>query len=446
MTSTGLLAHSETVRSVIEGREIVKSFGETPALRGASVSVAPGEILAIMGPSGSGKSTLLHCLAGIFKPDSGEVWFDGQQIDQLDEPKRTRLRRTAVRIHLPVRPAGSGADRGGQHRPAAAPQQGPAGRTRIGRPPHGSAGWTCASLAGRRTGELSGGQAQRVALARALVMQPRVLFADEPTGSLDSLTGERVMDLLVELAHEEGAAVVLVTHDARVAAYSDREVDGARRPAHGSLQAARRRGHDQARTPPHAAKREGGPVRLLLTAVAVAIGVTVLLAVFADYHAFQVTSRRPSWESTQPIQGPVTSTSNVELWNYSENIYQGQFIEVLDVAALGPKAPVVPGIPKLPGAGQFYASPALATLLRSVPSNELGARFPGSQIGEIGQAALSGPQELVAIVGYSPARRSQRCRTRSASTASPRARSCRARPICIAWRFASAPSRSCSRC
>jgi ABC-type antimicrobial peptide transport system permease subunit len=145
-------------------------------------------------------------------------------------------------------------------------------------------------------------------------------------------------------------------------------------------------------------------VRLILTAVAVAIGVTVLLAVFADYHAFQVTSRRPSWESTQATQGPVTSTANVELWNYSETIYKGQFIEVLDVAALGPRAPVVPGISKLPGPGQFFASPALATLLHSVPSTELGARFPGSQIGEIGQAALSGPQDLVAIVGYSPAR------------------------------------------
>jgi putative ABC transport system ATP-binding protein len=222
MTSTGLLSKRE-VRLVIEGREIVKSFGETPALRGASVSVAPGEILAIMGPSGSGKSTLLHCLAGIFKPDSGEVWYEGQQIDQLDESKRTRLRRTEFgfifqfgqlvpeltavdNVALPL--LLNKTSRKDAYRAADA---------LLGR-------LDMRELAGRRTGELSGGQAQRVALARALVMQPRVLFADEPTGSLDSLTGERVMELLVALAHEEGAAVVLVTHEARVAAYSDREV------------------------------------------------------------------------------------------------------------------------------------------------------------------------------------------------------------------------------
>src|SRR5487761_350914 len=80
---------------LLEARDIVKSFGQTPALRGASVAVGQGEILAIMGPSGSGKSTLLHCLAGIFRPDSGEVWFDGRRLDTLDEAERTRLRRTA---------------------------------------------------------------------------------------------------------------------------------------------------------------------------------------------------------------------------------------------------------------------------------------------------------------------------------------------------------------
>src|SRR5260221_6706419 len=80
---------------LVEARDVVKSFGEPPAVRGASVAVSPGEILAVMGPSGSGKSTLLHCLAGIFEPDRGEVWFDGQRLDTLGEAERTRLRRTA---------------------------------------------------------------------------------------------------------------------------------------------------------------------------------------------------------------------------------------------------------------------------------------------------------------------------------------------------------------
>jgi putative ABC transport system ATP-binding protein len=83
------------VQSLIEARGVVKSFGQTPALRGASVAVTRGEILAVMGPSGSGKSTLLHCLAGIFAPDRGEIWFDGRRLDALSEAERTRLRRTA---------------------------------------------------------------------------------------------------------------------------------------------------------------------------------------------------------------------------------------------------------------------------------------------------------------------------------------------------------------
>jgi putative ABC transport system ATP-binding protein len=222
MTSTGLLSKRD-VRSVIEGRGIVKSFGETPALRGATVAVAPGEILAIMGPSGSGKSTLLHCLAGLFKPDDGEVWFDGGQIDRLDESQRTRLRRTQFGFIFQfgqLVPELTAADNIALPMLLNKSHRGDAYR----RADEWLARLDMGELAGRRIGELSGGQAQRVALARAMVMQPRVLFADEPTGSLDSLSGERVMDLLVKLSHEEGAAVVLVTHDARVAAYSDREV------------------------------------------------------------------------------------------------------------------------------------------------------------------------------------------------------------------------------
>ncbi len=208
---------------LIEARTIVKAFGQTQALRGASVAATQGEILAIMGPSGSGKSTLLHCLAGIFPPDSGEVWFDGRRLDTLSERERTRLGRTAFgfvfqfgqlvpeltvadNVALPLLLNRASRKAAYQH-----------ADTWLGRLGIGDKG-------ARRTGELSGGEAQRVAVARALAMTPAVIFADEPTGSLDSLTGETVMDLLTSLAREQGTTVVLVTHDTRVAAYADRKV------------------------------------------------------------------------------------------------------------------------------------------------------------------------------------------------------------------------------
>ncbi len=200
-----------------------RSFGQTPALQGASLSVASGEIVAIMGPSGSGKSTLLHCLAGIFEPDRGEVWFDGQRLDGLGETKRTQLRRTAFGFVFQF----------GQLVPELSAADNVALPLLLNRVSRRAAYRDAAlwlrrlgldELGARRTGELSGGQAQRVALARALVTGPKVLFADEPTGSLDSLTGEMVLDLLVGVAREEGTTVVLVTHDARVAAYAGRAV------------------------------------------------------------------------------------------------------------------------------------------------------------------------------------------------------------------------------
>lgn len=145
-------------------------------------------------------------------------------------------------------------------------------------------------------------------------------------------------------------------------------------------------------------------VRLLLTTVAVAVGVTILLGVLADFHAFQKTSNRPSWESTQgqPVAQIPSNAQNAMLWNYSENIYKGQFIEQLNIAALGTNAPVLPGISRLPQAGQFYASPALSALLRTVPKDELGDRFQGTQIGTIGEAALSFPNELAIFEGTAP--------------------------------------------
>ncbi|WP_106401475.1 ABC transporter ATP-binding protein [Actinocorallia populi] len=212
---------TETV--LVEAREATLSFGRTPALRGASLAVTAGEILAIMGPSGSGKSTLLHCLAGILTPDSGEIRFDGRRLDTLRERERSALRRERFgfvfqsgqlvpeltaeeNVAMPLLLAGV--------RRARALAEARSWFGRLG----------LDGLERRRSGELSGGQAQRIALARALVARPDVLFADEPTGALDSLTGEHVMDLLVTAARDGGTTVVLVTHEARVAACADREL------------------------------------------------------------------------------------------------------------------------------------------------------------------------------------------------------------------------------
>ena len=209
--------------NIVEAREVKFSFGETPALQGASLAAKPGEILAVMGPSGSGKSTLLHCLAGILVPATGEVWFDGQRVDTLNETRRSTLRRDRFGFVFQF----------GQLVPELTAEENVAlplllGGVRRAEALGKARGWLdklgLDGLGGRRSGELSGGQAQRVALARGLVTRPTVLFADEPTGSLDSLTGEQVMELLVASAREQGTTVILVTHEPRVAAYADREV------------------------------------------------------------------------------------------------------------------------------------------------------------------------------------------------------------------------------
>ena len=142
--------------------------------------------------------------------------------------------------------------------------------------------------------------------------------------------------------------------------------------------------------------------RLVLIASAVAIGVALLLVVLADFHAFQAANNQRCWECTTGpylISGTLKPVANAELWNYSEDFFEGQLIKRLEVAAMGPHAPVVPGIPRLPGAGSYFASPALVRLLKSAPRDELGARFPGSFAGLVGPAALSGPDDLVIIIG-----------------------------------------------
>jgi putative ABC transport system ATP-binding protein len=203
--------------------EVVKRFGANEALRGASLDVKAGEIVAVMGPSGSGKSTLLHCAAGILVPDDGAVMFNGKAIDAYSDAKRSALRRSAFgfvfqfgrlvpelscgeNVALPLRLSGT------SRRAAATRANAWLERLEV------------ADVAESVPGDVSGGQAQRVAVARALVTRPQVIFADEPTGALDSLNGERVMQLLTASARETNAAVVLVTHEMRVAAYADREV------------------------------------------------------------------------------------------------------------------------------------------------------------------------------------------------------------------------------
>lgn len=208
---------------ILVGDDLRKSFGPTQALRGASIVLDDGEIVAVMGPSGSGKSTLLHCLAGMLTPDRGEVRFAGRRIDDLPDRDRTQLRRTRFgfvfqfgqlvpelpaveNIALPLLLAGR---RRRQALAAAAP-------------------WLSRldldGLGERLPGELSGGQGQRVAMARALVANPRVVFADEPTGSLDSVAADQVMEQLVDAARGQGTSVLMVTHEPRVAAYADRTV------------------------------------------------------------------------------------------------------------------------------------------------------------------------------------------------------------------------------
>jgi putative ABC transport system ATP-binding protein len=207
----------------VEARDVRLAFGSTPALRAATVEVAPGEILAVMGPSGSGKSTLLHCLAGILVPDAGEIRVAGRRIDTLPEAERSALRRDRFGFVFQF----------GQLVPELTAEEnialplllsGVRRRTALERAREWFGRLELVGLEQRRSGELSGGEAQRVALARGMVAEPEVLFADEPTGALDSLTGEHVMDLLVGSARERGTTVVLVTHEARVAAYADREV------------------------------------------------------------------------------------------------------------------------------------------------------------------------------------------------------------------------------
>jgi putative ABC transport system ATP-binding protein len=216
-------AEEGTTGVVVQASEITRVYGEgetaVHALNGCSLDVAHGDLTAVMGPSGSGKSTMMHILAGLDRPTSGTVRIEGSDITKLNDNELTKLRRQHIgfifqffnllpmltaeeNIRLPLELAGgkvdeawvdevikrTGLDERRTHRPS----------------------------------ELSGGQQQRVAIARALASKPTVIFADEPTGNLDSSTSGEILDLLRDMAANFGQTIVMVTHDARAAAIADR--------------------------------------------------------------------------------------------------------------------------------------------------------------------------------------------------------------------------------
>lgn len=218
---------------VLSGRGLQHSYGTQQVLRGVDIDVRAGEVVALMGPSGSGKSTLLHLLGGLLRPDAGTVELLGRRIDHLPDRQRSRVRLEQLgfvfqfgdlvpeltvveNVELPVRLLGA--------KPRAARTSALAMLDLL----------DVADLADRRLHEVSGGQSQRVAVARALVHRPAVVLADEPTGALDSLAGEKVLEALVGAARDTGTAVLIVTHEATVASWAGRDIqlrDGALRSA-----------------------------------------------------------------------------------------------------------------------------------------------------------------------------------------------------------------------
>jgi len=209
--------------AVVVARDVTRRYGEgdtaVDALRGVSVDVAPGRATAVMGPSGSGKSTLMHILAGLDKPTSGTVDIGGTEITSLGDNDLTKLRREHIgfvfqffnllpmlnareNIVLPLTIAGEKPDEAWFEQLV----------KDVG----------LEQRLSNRPAELSGGQQQRVAIARALISKPTVLFADEPTGNLDSTTSQEILELLRRSVQEYGQTIVMVTHDARAAAVANR--------------------------------------------------------------------------------------------------------------------------------------------------------------------------------------------------------------------------------
>ena len=208
--------------AALAAQEVSHRYGETPVLHGVTLEVCGGEVVGLLGPSGSGKSTLLHLLGGLDVPEQGSVWWAGERADTLGTQQRAQRRAGRVglifqhhylledltllqNVQVPAQLAGQGAQ----------PERARALLERVG----------LGNRAGDYPGVLSGGERQRVAVARALMARPGVILADEPTGSLDRANADRVAGLLLELAREEGAGVLFVTHDERLAAQAHRTLE-----------------------------------------------------------------------------------------------------------------------------------------------------------------------------------------------------------------------------
>lgn len=209
--------------AVVELAGVHVSYGADPALRGIDLQIAAGEQVAVMGPSGCGKSTLLHVLAGVLVPEEGTLRVLGEDLGALRDKDRAQLRLARMgmvfqfgdligeltlreNLSLPLQLLGG--------RPAQIRVAVEAMLERLG----------LGEVADRRAAQVSGGQAQRAAVGRALVHQPSLLLADEPTGALDTVAADTVMDALMETVTEQGTTLVVVTHDNRVAAHLDRLV------------------------------------------------------------------------------------------------------------------------------------------------------------------------------------------------------------------------------
>ncbi|WP_328330487.1 ABC transporter ATP-binding protein [Kribbella sp. NBC_00382] len=209
--------------TALELRDVEYTYRRNVALRGVTLTVAPGEVVAITGASGGGKSTLLHCAAGILQPDSGTVTIAGQELSALTEEERSKYRRNHVGVVLQfgqLVPDLSLADNVALPLLLDGHDRQEARATAIE--------WLdkvgVADEAAATPAELSGGQTQRAAVARALITGPTLVLADEPTGSLDSRAGQELLDVLLKATRDRGAALVMVTHDNVIAAVADREI------------------------------------------------------------------------------------------------------------------------------------------------------------------------------------------------------------------------------